>query len=59
MQFIGHLNGQDIKFTRHGDMILQFVVPYKFKDLAIPLTDVFGIPLHVDVQIWKPYEERT
>lgn len=58
-QFVGHLAGSDIKFNRNGDLVVQFVVPYQFKALALPLTDVFGIPLHIDVQIWKPFEDKA
>lgn len=53
-QFVAHVDAT-IKFDKNGDMIVTFRVPYQFKHLAIPLTDAFGIPVSIDVQIWQPY----
>lgn len=48
-----------MKFLKSGDLVLHLVVPFEFKHLAIPLTDAFGIPLSVDIQVWSPYKEAT
>lgn len=56
-QFVAYVNS-DMKFDKYGDMIVNLRVPFDFKELAVPLSDVFGLPLSIDVQIWKPYEER-
>ena len=54
VQFVAHL-GADAKFTRQGDLVVTLHVPFEFKHLAFPLTNAFGIPLSVDIQVWKPY----
>ena len=57
-QFIGHVS-DDMRFDKFGNMRVTFIVPYEFKHLAMPLSDGFGIPMHVDVQVWKPYDEAA
>lgn len=57
-QFVCHVS-RDMTFNRYGDLVIQLTVPYQFKHLAIPLSDAFGLPLHVDLQIWKPYEDKV
>lgn len=56
-QFVAYLSTADMKFAKNGDMLLTLRVPYGFRDLAIPLSDAFGLPLSVDVQLWQPYRE--
>lgn len=46
-----------MKFNRQGDLIVTLLVPFEFKHLAIPLTNAFGIPLSVDIQVWNPFSE--
>lgn len=55
-QFVAHAT-DNIKFNKNGDMLITLQVPFQFKHLAMPLTDAFGIPLSIDVQIWQPYRE--
>lgn len=55
-QFVAHVT-DNVKFNKNGDMLITLQVPFQFKHLATPLTDAFGIPLSVDVQIWQPYRE--
>lgn len=46
-------------FTKYGDLVLQLVVPFDFKELAVPLSNAFGLPLHIDVQLWKPFTDAV
>lgn len=55
-QFVGHVS-EKMTFNKNGDLVIQVLVPYEFKQFALPLADAFGIPLSFDVQIWKPYTE--
>lgn len=56
VQFVAHL-GNDAKFNRQGDLVITLLVPFEFKHLAIPLTNAFGIPLSVDIQVWRPFTD--
>lgn len=56
VQFVAHL-GNDMKFNRQGDLIVTLLVPFEFKHLAIPLSNAFGVPLSVDIQVWNPFSE--
>lgn len=55
-QFVGYI-GKDAKLKTNGDLELVITVPYQFKHLAIGLSDVAGLPLSIDVQLWKPYAD--
>lgn len=55
-QFVAHLKS-DMKFTKNGDVEITLVVQHEFKHLAFPLSDAFGLPLSVDVELWRPYTE--
>lgn len=55
-QFIAHLK-DDVKFTRQGDVEIKFLVPFEFKHLVLDLTNAFGVPLSIDVQVWQPFKE--
>lgn len=55
-QFIAHLK-TDMKFSRNGDIEFTLVVPSEYKHTCFALSDAFGMPLSVDVQLWKPYAE--
>lgn len=55
-QFVGHL-ANDMRFGRNGDLTITITVPHEFKHLAEPLSNAFGLPLSVDVQVWAPYSE--
>jgi hypothetical protein len=57
-QFIAHV-AEAMKFDKNGDLIVVMRVPYEFKHLAVPLSDAFGIPMSVDVQVWRPFEEQA
>jgi len=53
-QFVGYLK-TEAKFMKNGDVQFTIQVPFEFKDLALPLTDAFGLPLSIDIQLWEPY----
>jgi len=55
-QFVAHISDR-ISFNKNGDMMIQIQVPFQFKHLAEPLTDAFGIPLSIDVEVWAPFTE--
>lgn len=56
-QFVGHLS-RGLKFTTTGDLIVEFVVPSQYTDLALPLQHtVRGVPLSVDIEVFRPYTE--
>lgn len=46
-----------MKFSRNGDMEITLTIPYEMKEFAFPLSDAYGLPLSVDVQLWKPYND--
>lgn len=54
-QFIAHLDMQSFKYDRHGSVIVQLVVPPEFSEEALVLRFSKGIPLSVDIQVWKPF----
>lgn len=56
-QFVAHVSDK-MTFNKHGDLIVQLIVPFQFKDMAVPLSDAFGLPLHIDVQLWEPFDRR-
>lgn len=56
VQFVGYIK-QEMKFLRNGDLNITIQVPFDYKWMALPLTDAYGIPLSVDIQVWEPYEE--
>lgn len=58
-QFVAYLHGQEIKFAKNGDVVVSLRVPYEYRDLAIQLTDAFGLPLSVDVELWAPYADAV
>lgn len=55
-QVVAHLKS-DMKFTKNGDVEITLVVPHEFKHLSFPLSDAFGLPLSVDIRVWKPFTE--
>jgi len=57
-QFVGHITDK-ISFNRNGDVLIQIQVPYEFKELAMSLTDAFGIPLSFDVEVWELYKQEV
>lgn len=54
-QFVAWL--QDMKHNRKGDVIISLMIPYRYRIFAYPLGDALGIPLSIDVQRWKRYEQ--
>ena len=54
VQFVACITDK-ISFNRNGDLMMTIQVPYQFKELALPMTDAFGIPLSFDVEVWAPY----
>lgn len=58
-QFVAYLSGSDMKFARNGDVLVTMRVPYEHRDRAIMLTDAFGLPLSVDIELWEPYREAA
>lgn len=56
-QFVGYVQPQGVKFDSHGSLELRISVTAEFVDRALLMRAVFGLPLHVDVQLWKPYED--
>lgn len=54
-QFVAWL--QDYKSNRKGDVMATFMIPYRYRIFAYPLGDALGIPLSIDVQRWKRYEQ--
>lgn len=57
-QFIAYIV-KDMKQRPSGDLEINLTVPFEFRDLAFKLADAMIVPLSVDVQLWKPFEEAT
>lgn len=53
-QMVMFLN--DYKINRKGDVVVSFMVPFRYRHFATPLQDAYGIPLSVDFQRWKLYD---
>lgn len=53
-QFIAFVN--DLKHSRKGDVIVSLMIPYRYRRLALPLGDAYGIPLSIDCQRWAMYD---
>lgn len=53
-QFAAHLH--DFKFTRNGDVVVTFVIPFRYRDRGLPLSDAWGVPLSVDIQRWSLHD---
>lgn len=58
-QFVGWIHPTGMKFNQSGGLDLTFGVPYEFVEYALVLREAFmtGIPLSIDVQLWKPAQE--
>lgn len=48
---------KDLKLRPSGDTELTLTVPFEFRDLAFKLSEALVVPLSVDFQLWKPFEE--
>ena len=57
-QFVGYMTDK-VSFNRNGDMLVVIQVPYEFKELALPLTNAFGLPLSIDVELWAPFRNAA
>lgn len=57
-QFIAYI-GRNIRTLLDGSIAVTFRVPYEYRHYAPPLFDAVGIPLSVDIQVWKPYEDAV
>lgn len=57
-QFVAYLGGK-INILRNGSVSVNLHVPYEFRHLALGLVDAVGVPLSVDIQVWKPYNEAV
>lgn len=55
-QFVAYL-GRNIRTLQDGSVSVTLRVPYEYRHYAMPLIDAIGIPLSVDIQVWKPYED--
>ena len=53
-QFAAHLH--DFKFTRNGDVVVTLVIPFRYRDRGLPLSDAWGVPLSVDIQRWSLHD---
>lgn len=53
VQFIAHVDATSLKFDRHRALLMTFVVPSEFAELALDMRFMAGVPLSVDVQKWK------
>lgn len=55
-QFIAYIV-KDIKTRPNGETDITFTVPFEFADEAATLRKALTVPLSIDIQTWKPYEE--
>lgn len=57
-QFVAYI-GRNIRTLSDGSIAVTFRIPYEYRHFAPPLFDAVGIPLSVDIQVWRPYEEAV
>src|ERR1700728_2061899 len=56
-QFLASFDAADFKFERNGCLSLTFTIPPEYIDHALEMRAASGIPLSIDVQVWKVYAE--
>ena len=59
VQFVAHVNPAAVRFNRHRALLVTFEVPPEFREAALDLLYLDGVPLSVDVQRWLVAEHPS